>query len=88
MNYTMNPQFSVNPLLTIVSGKVVKVIKNDNGDIKVISASRDAFYDPVTIDKTDVDEITSLKGGRRRRVRKTQRRKSTKRRHTRRYRRK
>jgi len=57
--------------------------KNINAGIFVTSD-----YSEYTIERPEILRLLTPKGGRRRRVRKTQRRKSTKRRHTRRYRRK
>ena len=103
VNYTNSAQFNLNSSLT-VNGKVVNVVKNDNGDITVNGALGLSGQTPaIIIFKSEVEKIEkkleddntkqksnmfTRSGGRRRRARKTQRRKSTKRRHTRRYRRK
>lgn len=69
-----------------VIGQTLFNIKKNN-DAIYVSGEQNKLYKSYIIQPGEITNL-SLKGGRRRRVRKTQRRKSTKRRHTRRYRRK
>jgi hypothetical protein len=64
----------------------VGAIKTEEGIL--VSGTRDDSGKGYAIKPHEITTLSTQKGGRRRRVRKTQRRKSTKRRHTRRYRRK
>ena len=100
-NYHSSPHLTEKDKTTIAkfmeSKDMYEKIDNINlDDNKVVSAKKEnmgilvtfANGTNYTIERPDILRLLSLKDGRRRRVRKTQRRKSTKRRHTRRYRRK